>query len=563
MLLHLLLLSVGCATDKAAPGEPAPDTAGDLDTGVDTEGDSDSGTDPVEDADGDGFATDAGDCDDADPSRYPGAAELCNEVDEDCDGEVDEDATDRSTRYADADGDTFGDAAAPVLACPGTPGTVADAGDCDDADRSVNPDAEEIFADGVDNNCDGLGGSAIGTLDPADEALATIYDSDVGNYLGWSVAVDDLDDDGTDDLVIARPGPSELLLFPGTITGVYHPSDAPIVLQPQGYSTTFATPGDMTGDGIADFVSTDESQDAVYLVAGPITASMRLDGGEAELQGGAGFGVTLTTPGDVDGDGLADLYVGEGDFRDASVAGRVYLVPGGVTGVHDAASDAPTVYEGEGGFATWGHHASDVDGDGVPDLLVTGSETRGHSVYLFLGPPAPGTVPSSAADGRVEMPSYGALVTAGDLDGDGDNDVVFEDEDSAYVLFAGPSGDVDAERADWRVSLIDSNWRYRDALAGVDFDGDGVGDLLLSGGDRVTDARLCVWYGPLTAGTGACETADLRYTRHDKREALGNALAAVGDVTGDGLPELLVAEYHNSEEATYAGAAYLLSLTGL
>ena len=95
---------------------------------------------------------DGTDCDDSDAAVHPGAAERCNAVDDDCDGEVDESVT--STWYADADGDGHGDAGAPVDDCDPPEGHAPTAGDCDDGRGDVHPDAEEV-CDGADNDCDG------------------------------------------------------------------------------------------------------------------------------------------------------------------------------------------------------------------------------------------------------------------------------------------------------------------------------------------------------------------------------------------------------------------------
>lgn len=108
----------------------------------------------VEDHDGDGIPSDL-DCLDGDPSVYPGAAEVCDGTDNDCDGVVDgADATDATLWYADLDGDGFGDPATEVRGCGGT-GMVTEAGDCDDDAAEVHPAAEESWYDGVDSNCDG------------------------------------------------------------------------------------------------------------------------------------------------------------------------------------------------------------------------------------------------------------------------------------------------------------------------------------------------------------------------------------------------------------------------
>ncbi len=108
------------------------------------------------DVDGDQWTVEEGDCDDGDPLSHPGAVETCDDADNDCDGEVDEDAVDTETLYADADGDGFGDLDAPVEVCPGASDAVANGDDCDDADATVFPGADEVVGDGVDQDCDGV-----------------------------------------------------------------------------------------------------------------------------------------------------------------------------------------------------------------------------------------------------------------------------------------------------------------------------------------------------------------------------------------------------------------------
>jgi Putative metal-binding motif len=95
-------------------------------------------------------------CDDTDPDVFPGAGELCNGVDDDCDGTVDEpDAADAKTWFADADGDGAGDEATRVVACtPPQEGWVEAPGDCNDGNDQVGPGRVEVCG-GVDENCDG------------------------------------------------------------------------------------------------------------------------------------------------------------------------------------------------------------------------------------------------------------------------------------------------------------------------------------------------------------------------------------------------------------------------
>jgi cysteine-rich repeat protein len=120
-----------------------------------------------------GYVADSSDCDDGDGAVSPDATELCDGVDNDCDGTVDEDdAADASTWYVDGDGDGFGSSAMTEIACDEPSGYVADATDCDDLDGDVNPDAIEL-CNGVDDDCDG-------TVDEDDAADASTWylDSD-------------------------------------------------------------------------------------------------------------------------------------------------------------------------------------------------------------------------------------------------------------------------------------------------------------------------------------------------------------------------------------------------
>ena len=109
--------------------------------------------DPEVDADGDGFAEDV-DCDDDSAAINPDAEEVCDDVDNNCDGDIDSDAVDAATFYKDADGDGYGVAGDVTTACAVPSGYSTDDTDCDDISASINPGADEV-CDGVDNNCDG------------------------------------------------------------------------------------------------------------------------------------------------------------------------------------------------------------------------------------------------------------------------------------------------------------------------------------------------------------------------------------------------------------------------
>ena len=102
----------------------------------------------------DGAVAEDGDCDDGDASRNPAAAEVCNEADDDCDGTIDEDATDATTFSIDYDGDGYGSPSYQQAACEAGDGWVEDASDCDDFAGETHPGATEL-CNGIDDDCDG------------------------------------------------------------------------------------------------------------------------------------------------------------------------------------------------------------------------------------------------------------------------------------------------------------------------------------------------------------------------------------------------------------------------
>jgi hypothetical protein len=102
-----------------------------------------------------GYIADNSDCDDTRALSFPGATELCNGFDDNCDGTADEDtAVDADIWYADGDDDLFGDNDTTAISCVAPAGYVADNSDCDDLNGLINPIADEV-CDSIDNNCNG------------------------------------------------------------------------------------------------------------------------------------------------------------------------------------------------------------------------------------------------------------------------------------------------------------------------------------------------------------------------------------------------------------------------
>ena len=191
-----------CNDTTTAAHVGAPEICDGIDNDCDGNTDEDNASDALTwylDADGDGhggsnlatqacsqpggYVSSSDDCNDLNASAHPGGTEVCDGADNDCDGTVDEnDATDTSTWYADADGDGFGDAATSTVACDAPSGYTDDATDCDDTTTSTNPAADETWYDGVDADCDG----------------ASDFDADGDGFDSATYEGDDCDDANAD-----------------------------------------------------------------------------------------------------------------------------------------------------------------------------------------------------------------------------------------------------------------------------------------------------------------------------------------------------------------------------
>lgn len=182
------------------------------------------------DRDGDGYAA-KDDCDDGNFSRNPGLDEVCDGLDNDCDGQVDEGV--KTKYYEDADGDAFGNPDAdPVRDCSLPPGYALNDLDCDDSDRSVKPGTPEQ-CNGRDDDCDGevdegFDGDGDGysfclddcddedpAVNPAAEEQCNGRDDNCDGLLG-SATVDEADDDGDGAPNCNDCDPNDATVRPGT-----------------------------------------------------------------------------------------------------------------------------------------------------------------------------------------------------------------------------------------------------------------------------------------------------------------------------------------------------------
>lgn len=418
----------------------------------------------------------------------------------------------------------------------------------------------------------------------------------------------------------ARAAPTKLPQQSGVVR---LPSEANVLLQGASdvtvsNSVSVASAGDVNGDGLTDvivgaefagnngrkgsgsaFVVFGREDQATVDLATLGDQGFRIDG---EDQGDRA-GSSVAGAGDVNGDGLADVIVGD---QGVSVAeprglGSAYVVFGKAS-----SANVDLAALGEQGFHIVGAvsdsvgssvaPAGDLNGDGRADLIVTAlnfgyPETTYGVAYVVYGKASSTTINLAALGDQgfriIDTLGEGAAVTggaayAGDVNGDGRDDLIVgahsgdhngrTDSGSAYLVFGEyPSATVDLAtlgnrgfRIDGAVSGDAAGW----SVAGAgDVNGDGradviVGAALAGNNEREKSGSAYVLYGKASSATvdlAAMGAQGFRIDGAGARDYAGWSVADAGDVNGDGRADVLVgAPFTDFNNHEYSGSAYVV-----
>ena len=417
------------------------------------------------------------------------------------------------------------------------------------------------------------------------------------DYAGYSVSsAGDVNGDGFDDILVGAYEEDEggtdagaAYLVHGPVLGDIDLSSAAAKLIGEGSSDeagrSVSGAGDVNGDGFDDLLvgawGNDEggsSAGAAYLVYGPVAGDVSLSLADARLVGEASSdlaGGSVSSAGDVDGDGFSDLLVGaDGNDEGGSSAGAAYLMYGPVGGNIDLSlADAKLIGEATSDDAGASvSSAGDVNGDGFDDLLIgapyndEGGSSAG-AAYLVYGPIL-GDLDLSLADakliGETTSDYAGSSVSsAGDVNGDGFDDLLVGaphndeggiDAGAAYLVHGPVLGNIDLSQADAKLIGEDGSDNAGEAVSSAgDVNGDGYDDLLV--GTDIGEAYLVL--GPVL-GDVVLTDAAIRFLEESVGDDAGSVLSGAGDVDGDGRPDLLLGAPFEDDGGSSAGAAYLL-----
>ena len=499
------------------------------------------------------------DCDDSEVTTNPGGVELCDGIDNNCNGETDEgEPEDGELLYRDRDSDGWGDSATTSIACEAPEGWVtADrGGDCDDTDAAFNPGLTDLCGDGLDTNCDGHIDNAC-AIDESDSGI--ILAASTIENIGTIIA-GDFDGDDLADAMIFDPMNHRAIIHSGPITADGSASETIVASSADDLLPGAGrhAQGDIDGDGLVDLIIPTPHLSSL----GAVTSTIRtytdvhidhfdIDVPTAELtsleDNGNPWGVQGLALGDLTGDGTIDAVV-------TRSPGDVFLWDNPAVDV--VVSDSSAVASFPGMVLSMAPAVGDLNSDGTADMVIP----TGATLSVYAGPLEPDAwmdsadatwEPSAPAE---SLPGTGLCLS--DLDGDGHIDVAYTESNALFsddtvsdaIRIHFPEGDASES------GELGGNWSFRQSHDGSpimltcgDIDGDGHPDLVVqnfaASTEFVSAGRNSVFFGPL-AGDTLNASPDRMINGTGDLDALGFT-SAFADFDDDGVGDIMLGTLRN------------------
>jgi hypothetical protein len=338
------------------------------------------------------------------------------------------------------------------------------------------------------------------------------------------------------------------------------------------FGISVSTAGDVNGDGFSDVIigaylysngEPGEGRAFVYHGSATGLAATPAWTGESD-QASASYGGSVSTAGDVNGDGFSDVIVGALWYSNDQVAeGRAYAYYGSATGLRAAPS---WITEGNVDQARYGvsvSTAGDVNGDGFSDVIVgangydNGQSNEGRAQVYHGSATGLSTTPAWSVESNQSSAFLGIAVgTAGDVNGDGYADVIVGAHglNTVYAYYGSATG-LDTT-ADWEVDGPGGFYGISVGTAG-DVNGDGFADVIVgafwySNGEGQEGGAWAYQGGPTGLSTTAAWTTESNQGGAD----LGVSVATAGDVNGDGFSDVIVGAPLFDDTVSDEGAAF-------
>ncbi len=357
----------------------------------------------------------------------------------------------------------------------------------------------------------------------------------LGDHFGANVAsAGDMNGDGCSDMIVGAPGfdggkGKAFIYFGGnpidniqdlSLTGKY-------VGQPEMLGRSVASAGDLNGDGFSDVIISAHNVGKVYVLFGaPITDSIP----DLVIENLSYFGQSLSSAGDFNNDGYADILVG------TRYKSRAHIYFGGIE--MDTVEDLK--------FSDWGNlgtavcSAGDVNNDGFDDVLI--SNEAQNKVMIYFGNSIQDTIADVILSGEVNVNQFGTSVSsAGDLNNDGFSDIMIgtwsynNQRGRVYIYFGGVNMDTTAD------IIITGKDEYDYFGVGMspagDVDNDGYSDILISSfGNNSLTGRSYIFFG----GTSMDTIPDKVFNGKNQGDYFGSSVAYAGDVNCDNYSDFII-----------------------